>query len=91
MCNALTTKVEVKPSKSAVWQKEKSLPSIQNRVAFNVGLLLSKTLITQKNIIRFHNLLFILLNTKNNGDMHDNMIMIYDMISPSLTFDLLLR
>lgn len=48
MCNALTTKVEVKPQKSAVWQKEKSLPSIQNRVAFNVGLLLSKTLITQK-------------------------------------------
>ena len=46
ICKALTTKVEVKPPKSAVWQKEKSLRSTQNRVAFNVGLLLSKTLIS---------------------------------------------
>lgn len=48
MCKALTTKVDVKPPKSAVWQTEKSLPSTQNRVAFNVGLLLSKTLILKK-------------------------------------------
>ena len=51
MCKALTTKVEVKPPKSAVWQTEKSLPSTQNRVAFNVALLLSKTLIFKKFII----------------------------------------